>query len=192
MLLATRCPGCDRFGQAPCDACIAQMSRASDPPIPPGLDACWALLDYEGLARQVVTQLKYRNARASAAWLGQAVAALVPPGRFDVVTWAPTTALRRRSRGFDQAEVLGREVGRAMGLPVRPLLGRLPGPPQTGRTLLERRDGPHFLGRSSAAGRRVLVVDDVVTTGATLAAAGRALRAAGAVAVAAAASAHPR
>ncbi len=163
------------------------------PPIPPvpGLDGCAALLAHRGAGREVITQLKYRNARAVAGWLAEGMAALVDPGAVDLVTWAPTTALRRGARGFDQAEVLAVAVARRLRLPCRPTLARVPGPPQTGRTLLERRDGPQFLGRPVVGGSSVVIVDDVVTTGATLAAAAAALRGAGASVVVGLAGSHP-
>jgi predicted amidophosphoribosyltransferase len=163
------------------------------PPVPPivGLDGCAALLAHEGPGRKVVTELKYRNARAAASWLAGGMAALVDAEAIDLVTWAPTTALRRRGRGFDQAELLATQVARHLALPCTATLVRAPGPPQTGRTLVERRDGPRFLARRLVSGRSILVVDDVVTTGATFAAAARSLRAAGAVVVAGLAGSHP-
>ena len=192
MLLATRCPACTRVGPAPCAACIARMRPARTVPLPPGLDACWALLDWDGPAREVVAQLKYRNARTAAAWLAVGMADLVPPGTASLVTWAPTTELRRRSRGFDHAEVLARKVAARLALPCWSVLARVPGPPQTGRTLLERREGPQFLARRTVKGASVLLVDDVITTGATVAAAARALRTVGAAQVVGLAAAHPR
>jgi predicted amidophosphoribosyltransferase len=192
MLLAVRCPACDAVGAAPCAACVAAMERAPTVPVPRGLDACAALLAYEGPARAVITQLKYRNAREVARWLAQGMAVLLPRHPVDVVTWAPTTALRRRSRGFDHAELLARTVAEQAGLPARSLLTRLPGPPQTGRTLLERRDGPAFLASAEASGLVVVVIDDVVTTGATLSSAAAALRAVHVGAVVGLAAAHPR
>ena len=139
----------------------------------------------------MVARLKYRDARASAGWLARGMAELVAPGSVDLVTWAPTTELRARARGFDHAEVLARALARELDLPCASTLRRVPGPPQTGRTLLERRDGPQFLAAVALAGRSVLVVDDVVTTGAPFASAGRALRAAGADHVVAISAAHP-
>lgn len=191
MLLAIRCPSCGATGSAPCARCVAEMAPAAPFPVPPGLGSCRALLAYEGPARDVVAQLKYRNARTSARWLARGMAQLAPFGGVDLVTWAPTTQLRVRSRGFDHAELLARRVAAHLGVRCRATLARLPGPPQTGRTLLERRDGPQFLAAGDATGLTVLVVDDVVTTGATLAAAAAALRAAGAVEVHAVAAAHP-
>jgi predicted amidophosphoribosyltransferase len=162
-------------------------------PIPAivGLDGCAALLAHVGPGRDLVTALKYRNARSVARWLAAGMARLVDPAGVDLVTWAPTTALRRRSRGFDQAEVLAGAVARQLHLPCSATLARVPGPPQTGRTLVERRDGPQFLGRAMVSGRSVLLVDDVVTTGATLSSAARSLRTAGAAAVVGLAASHP-
>jgi len=168
------------------------MAPSAAVPTPPGLDACRALLDYDGPARTVVAQLKYRNARSTASWLAVGVAGLVPAEEVDLVTWAPTTDLRRRSRGFDHAELLARKVAAQLGRPCWSVLVREPGPPQTGRTLVERRDGPEFVPRRTVRGASVLLVDDVVTTGATLAAAARALRTVGAARVIGVAAAHPR
>ena len=99
-----------------------------------------------------------------------------------VVTWAPTTADRRRSRGFDHAQLLAAAVSRHLRLPCRPLLVRAAGPPQTGQPLARRRLGPRF-DAPGPVPAHVLVVDDVVTSGATVAAAARALRAGGAALV---------
>jgi predicted amidophosphoribosyltransferase len=192
MLLATRCPACSAIGPAPCASCVAAMRPSVAVPVPRGLDACRALLDYDGPARQVVAQLKYRNARSAAAWLAAGMAALVAPGEVDLVTWAPTTDLRRRSRGFDHAEVLARKVAAELGRPCWSVLVRAPGPPQTGRNLVERRDGPEFAARRTVKRASVLLVDDVVTTGATLSSAAFALRSVGAARVVGLAAAHPR
>ena len=161
-------------------------------PVPASLDRCRALLDYEGSAREVVARLKYRNARSAAAWLGRGIAGLVQPGEVHVVTWAPTTAERVHQRGFDHAEVLARQVSRVLGLPCRSLLRRSPGGPQTGRSLQERRSGPLFAPRRGLLGVRVLVIDDVITSGATMQAAGAALRSAEASYVVGLAAAHRR
>lgn len=141
-----------------------------------------ALFSYEGVGRELLARLKYRNARSSLAWLAGHLAAHVDPARIDVVTWVPTTPARRRARGFDQAELLARAVARRLHLPSRRLVQRAPGAPQTGRSAAARRRdlGLRPTGRAPT---RVLVVDDVATTGATLSSVAAALRRAGTVEV---------
>jgi len=193
MILPPTCPGCGHVGAAPCPACVDELVRAAPVPVPDGLDRCVALLDYEGVGRELVARIKYRNHRAVLRWLAGGMATLVRHDEVDLVTWAPTTVGRRRDRGFDHAELLARHVAADLGLPLRVALCRRPGPAQTGRRLDERRAGPSFAGLPDAIDRRrVLLVDDVVTTGATFAAAGRALRHAGASSVLGLAAAHPR
>ena len=156
------------------------MRPAGAGPLPGALDACWSLLAYQGEARELVARLKYRNDRAALAWLAGGMATLVEPPAGVVVTWAPTGDRRRRRRGFDQAELLAAAVARRWRVPCRRLLGRAPGPAQTGLTLAARRQGPSFEPPRARLPAPVIVVDDVVTTGSTLTAAARALRAAGA------------
>lgn len=153
---------------------------------PPGVDVCRALLVYDGAGRELVARLKYRNERASLGWLADGMAGLLHPPEGAVVTWVPTVGRRRRRRGFDQAELLARAVARRWQLPAVPLLRRRSGPPQTGRSRAERLGGVGIEARRELPGRArdgpvpVVLVDDVVTTGATLRCGAQALRAAGA------------
>jgi predicted amidophosphoribosyltransferase len=179
LLLPARCPGCGVAGPSPCPGCVAGLHPAPPGAVPAGLDACWSLFAYDGVGRRFVTGLKYRRDRAGLAWLAGAMAVLASPAPATIVTWAPTSAARRRQRTFDQSEVLARAIARRWDAPCLPLVARKAGPPQTGRSLADRRAGPILLARAgsrAAAGRPVVVVDDVVTTGSTLTAAGRALR----------------
>jgi predicted amidophosphoribosyltransferase len=135
---------------------------------------------FDGTGRRLVLALKYANGRTLVKPIARAMARLVPQGSVDVVTWAPTSRARRRERGYDQAELLARAIAWRLGLPCRRLLVRAgDARPQTGRSRAERLAGPSFTARGRT-GRRVLVVDDVVTTGATLRNAASVLRRAGA------------
>lgn len=165
---------CGSPGPGVCPSCGVGLAPAVGSPFP----ACFA---YAAGGRALVGALKYRNGRAAVPWLAERLVALVGTANVvDAVTWVPTGAGRRRRRGYDQAEVLARAVGRRLGVPApRLLVRRATSGPQTGRTRAERLSGPSFLARCPVGGT-VLVVDDVVTTGASLRAARAALVAAGA------------
>jgi ComF family protein len=156
-----------------------------------GVDAA---MPFDGVARQALLALKFRNRRVLVRHLAKLMVRrlgldAVGARRPDVVTWAPTSRARTVQRGFDQAELLARAVARELGVPCRRLLYRAHGPAQTGRGRAERLQGPSFRSRPAARPYRVLLVDDVVTTGATLHAAAAALRAAGVTEVRAVAAA---
>jgi predicted amidophosphoribosyltransferase len=152
----------------------------------PGRSEVIAAVPFVGRPREVVLGFKYGNRRQLAHHLAgllvnRLLADGVGPGEVDVVTWAPTSARHRRRRGFDQAELVARRVAAQLGLPCRRLLERDgSSPPQTGLDRVARLHGSVFLASPATTGRRVLVIDDVVTTGSTLRSADVALREAGA------------
>jgi predicted amidophosphoribosyltransferase len=180
MLWSERCAACGDPAALLCDPCRRGLRRAVVAVPPPGLDACRALLAYQGPGRALVARLKYRNDRRALSWLVDGMAALldVPPGA--VVTWVPTTVRRRSRRGFDQARLLARGLARRWGVPCSGLLVRGDGPAQSSRTRDERHRGvPLGVRPGRPVTRPVVVVDDVTTTGASLAGAAQALRAGG-------------
>lgn len=171
-----------------CRACRFVLAAPTGLPQRYGDGDVVAAVPFAGRARDVLLGFKYGNRRHLAYHLaGLVVNRLLAEGLtaadFDVVTWAPTSRRHRHQRGFDQAEVVARRVALQLGLPSRRLLERLGSEPQTGRPRTERLHGPRFRASPASRGRRVLVIDDVVTTGSTLRSAAAALREVGATSV---------
>jgi ComF family protein len=170
MMLQTCCAGCNAPGAAICPTCRFALLG---PRPRSGWHQVHSAVPFTGRARDVVLGLKYRNRRQVARHLaGLVVNAVVANGHLDAideVTWAPTSTARRRSRGFDQGELVAGYVARQLGVRSRRLLERAGDTgPQTGRSRRERLRGPAFRAHPGVAGRRILVVDDVVTTGTTM------------------------
>lgn len=198
--LPATCVGCGREGPPLCDACIPALDRRLDAPagvpigLPGDLPAPLLQLDwcapFSGTARSALHAIKYGGEQRLAEPLGAAVArrwARVGVGT-DLVTHVPVHAGRARSRGYDQAELIARAAARHLGLPYAPLLARERA--TIAQFDLDRGDraanvAGAFATRSDPvtdpAGRWILLVDDVVTTGATLAACAEALERAGAL-----------
>ena len=145
-----------------------------------------------GPVREAVHRYKFSGSRSYSGPFGRLMAQCVRDeldGRFDCVTWAPLSARRLRQRGYDQARLLAEEAARALEVPALPLLRKnRDTPPQSGLEEAGQRRA-NVLGvygapdPGAAAGRRVLLADDVVTTGSTLSECARTLLTAGAAEV---------
>ena len=180
-----------------CQVCIqalealeaAQQERGWIEP-PEGVDGVWCAYPYTGEARRLILQLKYAHVRKAAKPLGRAMAQL-PLGEADMLVPVPTTKRRERERGYNQAQVLCEQMALETGMPMRCSLRRTQERrKQTGLSGFWRRRNlaGTMLADDAVRGMRVLLVDDVLTTGATMQEAARALRQAGAVGVYAAAA----
>jgi ComF family protein len=211
VLLPPTCPGCGREGDIVCIRCRASLTRRQAEPagvplglptrVPAGIVQLEWCAAYNGPARACLHALKYDGERRLVDPLARIMAerwARVGIGG-DVLVPVPVHAARRRQRGFDQAELLARGVGRALDLPVAMAVRRA-----------SKTTAQHALGRSARAfnvghafaadpqsqrqigGRWVVLIDDLTTTGATLAGCAAVLYESGALAVSALALARER
>lgn len=152
-------------------------------------DRCVSPLWYQDAVRDSHHRYKFSGARSYAAPYATLMAQCVTDrleGEFDMLTWVPLSRKRRRERDYDQSELLARELGRKLGLPVERLLDKVRHTPaQSGLKGDSARranvlDAYRLRPGVQVAGRRILLVDDVVTTGSTLSECARVLRTAGA------------
>jgi ComF family protein len=181
-------PGADRYpgegnAGAQCDGPKACMTCRRHPP---GWSSAVAAWRYEYPVDRLLQGLKYGGRLALAEPLADALHDAVASGREappDVLVPLPLAPARQRVRGFNQAQLVAARLSRRLGTPVVQGLDRVrDAGPQAALPLSRRADNVRdaFRGRRCVAGLRVALVDDVLTTGATLAAATGAALAAGA------------
>ena len=143
-----------------------------------GVEVTWAA-PYDGVARDLITALKFAGRLPLAAVAAGAIAAAIGRDPLDAVVAVPAAPVRHRRRGFDPASLIAASVAARLGLPSAQPLRRRDGPRQVGRRRHERLADPPQVGARAAAPESVLLVDDVLTTGATLGACAAALLRAG-------------
>ena len=155
---------------------------------------CLSPLYYHGSVKDSLHRYKFSGATAYADIYSEFIVKCIDENQIscDSITWVPLSRRRLRKRGYDQAELLAEEIGKRLGLPpVRLLKKQRDTRPQSKTGSVEKRraniaDAYVCLHLEQAAGKRILLVDDIVTTGATLAEAAGVLMKAGAVEVLAA------
>lgn len=185
MLVPPLCWGCGgvaRRREPLCGGCRGLLRRLAPDPVPLSGVRVWAPVAYTGPARDLVRALKFRAATAIAETMAAQMAANAPAELLGApLVPVPLHARRLRRRGYNQAALIADALARRAGLDVADCLARTGSAvTQVGRGRAERRAGPAGSVRLRAPPpHSAVLVDDVATTGATLAACAAALRAEG-------------
>lgn len=202
MLAPHRCLGCGVEGSVLCDKCI---ELAGEPVVPrcagchrlsAGYRTCkscrsWlepyavvVTTSYEGIYEQLIKSLKFEVKRQSARPIARLMAELIPDGDDIVLCPLPTASARIRARGFDHTKLITKYFAEYSGLEKKEYLGRKSNVRQLGSTRsqrLEQMENEFYVRPGQqVAGKNILLVDDVVTTGASLSAAAKTLKKSGA------------
>lgn len=197
LLYPPRCPFCgrvlERREEGLCSRCQRTLPWTDERPR--GVDFCDGCLSplwYRDGVRQAVHRYKFNHGRAHAGLLGTLMAQCLRDrwaDPVDAVVWAPLSEKHRRRRGYDQAELLARRVGEERGLPVLDALEKVRDTATQSRLERDSQRRANVLGAYRVregvelSGLRLVLVDDVVTSGATLSECASCLRMAGAESV---------
>ena len=199
LLYPPKCPFCGRLLERGEDGLCAQCqqvlpwTRAADGKEVGHCAACLSPLWYQDGVREAVHRYKFDDGMVHAAVFGKLMAQCLNDRQerpADLIVWVPLHPARRRERGFDQAELLARRVGELTGLPVISALGKVRRTGAQSQIQDESArwanvEGVYALRPEAAAvaGMHVVLVDDVATSGATLAQCAALLRQTGAESV---------
>ena len=154
-----------------------------------GFGRCASPLLYEDAVRESLLRFKFHGAQSAAEGYGELLARCAAEelgGQFDTVTWVPVSKKREHERGYDQARLLAKATAKALGLPLTPTLHKQRNTqPQSGTGDAAKRRaniaGAYRMKTGAdVIGKRILLMDDIVTTGATLSECARVLGKAGA------------
>lgn len=190
LLFPSRCVLCGREGDLICEPCRRTFPQRLDPDAIPklsGIRAARAVWPYEGNVREIIRHYKYNGLRSLAPALASEMAHVLHEWSpaIDLIVHVPVHPARLRERGYDQSELLVRELSRTTGMTAIPAVVRLRETAVQARAMSAAQRADNVRGAfnvpDSGKVRRanVLLIDDVLTTGATLIEAGRALRRAG-------------
>jgi predicted amidophosphoribosyltransferase len=150
----------------------------------PGLDRAWSSAPHEGVARDLVTALKFRRLLPVADLMADRIQWLAPSMILSgTVVPVPTAPMRSALRGFDPAAEIAAALAERTELPLEACLVRRGGGRQVGKRRAQRIGHPPVIQARGKVPRSVLLIDDVLTTGATLSSCARALRSSGAIRV---------
>lgn len=154
----------------------------------PYFERCAAPFFYEPPIREAILRFKFRGMESYADQFAQWMAVSVRDkleGTYDLISWVPCSRRRRRKRGFDQAELLAKALAKELNVEAACTLKKIRNNQAQSRTVgaAQRRANVMGVYRACApeciAGRRILLVDDIITTGSTLSECGKTLRLAG-------------
>lgn len=186
-LVPPLCAACGRSCRreaALCTRCSRRLAAAEplDGSGAPGLDRAWSSAPHEGVARDLVTALKFRRLLPAADLMAERIHWLAPSTLLSgTIVPVPTARLRSFARGFDPATEIAQALAVKTELPLNPCLSRRGGGRQVGKRRAERIGHPPLIQTRGQVPRSALLIDDVLTTGATLSACTQALRQAGAI-----------
>lgn len=204
LLFPPKCPFCRRVQDAPgmcpdCEQALPWTDEAHGLRALRGGLLCAAPLWYEGAVREAIRRFKFHGGVSAAGPLGELIAQAAAErfsGEFDVVTWVPVSAKRLRKRGYDQSRLLAEHACKLWGVEPEALLRKVrDNPAQSSLDSAEDRwknTRDVYEAQGDPAGKRVLLIDDICSTGATLVSAAGTLLSAGAAGVVCAAAAFPR
>jgi len=177
--------------QGVCPECMKKLPKRKNPQVKEGVpfvNELYAPLYYEGYVRSAILRYKFGGVKASAREFAKILKPCIEEnltGKYDCISWVPTSKLRLRKRGYDQAQVLAEELGQLLNMPTEKLVRkRLDAKPQSRQSTREQRIaniiGAFEVRDVNIIDKRILLVDDISTTGSTISECARILKTAGA------------